>query len=58
MPDFNTIAGVLRAVVPAALAYAVGRGWLQQAQVNDLTAAIITIAAALWSIKTNQKPKQ
>lgn len=58
MPDFNTINGVLRAVIPAILAYAVGKGWLQQAQVNDLTCAIITIAAAIWSVKTNQKPKQ
>lgn len=54
--DYNTINGVLRAIVPAALAYAVAKGWLDKAQVNDLTAAIVTIAMAMWSVHTN-KPK-
>ncbi len=54
--DWNTINGVLRAVIPAALAFAVAKGWLAQAQVNDLTAALITIAAAAWSIHSNKKP--
>lgn len=51
--DWNVINGILRAVVPAALAYAVGRGWITQSQVGDLTTAIITIAAAGWSVHTN-----
>jgi len=52
--DLNTINGVIRAVAPAALAYAVGRGWLPAGSVADITAAIVAIAAALWSVKSNK----
>lgn len=53
--DLNTINGVLRAVLPSAFAYAVAKGWISDSQVADLTAAVITIVAAAWSIKTNLK---
>ena len=53
--DGNTINGILRAVIPAALAYAVGKGWITQSQVGDITAAIVTLVAAGWSVKTNIK---
>jgi len=55
--DFNTINGVLRAVLPAVLAYAVGKGWVNAGSVGDISAAIVAIAAAVWSVKTN-KPVQ
>lgn len=51
--DWNIINGILRAIVPAALAYAVGKGWITQSQVGDITAAVLTLAAAGWSVKTN-----
>src|ERR1051326_135142 len=51
--DWNVINGILRAVVPAVLAYAVGKGWVTQSQAGDITAAVITLAAAGWSVKTN-----
>lgn len=53
--DINIINGVLRAVLPSIFAYAVAKGWISQSQVADLTAAAITIAAAIWSIKSNRK---
>jgi hypothetical protein len=54
--DFNVINGVARAVVPAAIAYLVGRGVLpSDTSSPDVTAAVITLIAALWSIKTNWK---
>ncbi len=53
--DINTINGVVRAVLPAILAYAVGKGWLTQSQVADVTAAIVTLIAAGWSIQSNKK---
>lgn len=58
--DWNVVNGVLRAVIPATLAFAVGKGWITQSQVGDITAAIITLAAAGWSVVTNyeSKPKQ
>jgi len=54
--DINIINGVLRAIIPAALAYAVGKGWLSQSSVADVTAAIITLVSAVWSVKSNQAP--
>lgn len=55
--DFNVIAGVLRAVLPAAFAYAVGAGWLPAGDYAGLTAAIVAVGASIWSIKSNVKPK-
>jgi len=49
----NQVNGVIRAVLPAVLAYAVGRGWISNEQVGDVTAAVVTITAAVWSIITN-----
>lgn len=52
--DLNSINGVLRAIVPAICAYAVGKGWIAAGTVGDITTAVIAIAAALWSVKTNK----
>lgn len=49
----NQINGIIRAVLPAILAYAVGRGWISNEQVGDITTAIVTLAAAGWSFYTN-----
>lgn len=53
----NAVNGILRAVLPAALAYCVGKGWISQSQVADITTAIITIGAAVWSVATNVESK-
>ena len=53
--NYNTVNGIIRAVVPAALAYVVAKGWLTDSQVADVTAAIVTLVAAAWSVKTNVK---
>ena len=52
--DWKTISGLLQVLVPTALAYAVAKGWVSQSQVADLTAAVITIGAAIWSAVTNR----
>lgn len=54
--DANSINGVIRAVVPAVLAYAVGKGWIGAGSVVDITAAVVAITAAIWSVISN-KPK-
>ena len=54
--DINTINGVLRAVVPAICAYAVGKGWIAAGTVGDISTAVLAIAAAVWSVISN-KPK-
>lgn len=52
--DLNSINGVLRAIVPAICAFAVGKGWIAAGAVGDITTAVIAIAAAVWSVKTNK----
>ncbi len=49
----NQISGILRAIVPAALAWAVAKDWINQNTVTDVTAAVVTIGAAAWSVYTN-----
>lgn len=59
--DWNVINGVLRAVVPGLLGYLVGKGLISQSDVGEITAAIVTLAAAGWSVYTNyvkQHPQQ
>lgn len=51
--DLNTVNGVIRAIVPALLAYAVGKGWVSAGSVGDITAAVVAAAAAFWSIRSN-----
>ena len=51
--NLNQVNGILRAVIPAILAYAVGRGWLGESQVADITTAVITLVAAAWSVTSN-----
>lgn len=53
--DMNSVNGVIRAVVPALLAYAVGKGWISAGSVGDITAAIVAVASAVWSITSNRK---
>jgi hypothetical protein len=45
----SVVAGIAQAVVPALVAYAVGKGWLSQSSAADVGAAIITLLAAGWS---------
>jgi hypothetical protein len=52
--DLNSINGILRAVVPALLAYAVGKGWIAAGSVGDITAGVVAVAAAVWSVITNK----
>jgi len=53
----NQFMGILRAVLPAIVAYAVGKGWLTDSQAADVGAAVLTLAAAGWSVYTNiEKP--
>jgi hypothetical protein len=57
-PTPAQIAGVVRAVAPAAIAYAAGRGidisWLTN---PDVMAALAAIGCALWSVQAKRKPK-
>lgn len=56
--NLNQVNGVVRAVLPAVLAYAVGKGWITQDMVGEITAAVITLLAAGWSVYTNIEDKK
>lgn len=55
--DFNVIAGILRAVLPAAIMYAIGKGVLPAGDYSDVVGAVITLSAAVWSVKSNTVKK-
>jgi hypothetical protein len=52
--DANQINGVVRAVLPAILAYAVAKGWITQSSVGDVSAAVVAVAMAAWSVASNK----
>ena len=45
--------GMLRAVLPAGLAYVVGKGWIPAGAAADVGAAVLTVAAAGYSYYTH-----
>lgn len=49
----NQITGLARALVPAIVAYIVGKGYLSQSSAADVSAAIIALLAAGWSVQTH-----
>jgi hypothetical protein len=54
--NVNQITGPLRAIVPALVAFAVGKGWLPDGDYATPLISIVTGVAAIWSYFTN-KPK-
>ena len=55
--SLDSINGIIRAIVPAALAYVAGKGWISQSSIPDITAAVIALAAAGWSVHSNNGGK-
>ena len=59
--DTNVINGIVRAIVPAIVGYAAAKGWLTQSGAADvanaIVAAIVALASAGWSIKSNMPSK-
>lgn len=59
--DMNTINGILRAIIPALVAFAAGKGWISTTGATAVSDAIVSaavaVAAAGWSVKTNLPPK-
>lgn len=54
--DVNLINGVLRAVVPAIIAYLVGKGTIPAADYGPLLAGLTATVAAAWSVWSKKKP--
>jgi hypothetical protein len=55
--NYDQTTGILRAIIPPALAYAVAKGWITQSDVGDITAAIVAVGAAVWSVVNNRTGK-
>lgn len=47
--------GIARAIVPAITAYAVGKGWITESAAAEIGAALVTLAAAVWSVVAKRK---
>lgn len=50
----NQFMGILRAVVPALLAYAVGKHWITGTVADEAMAVIVALGAAGWSVASNK----
>jgi hypothetical protein len=50
----DQINGVVRAVLPALLAFAVAKGWIGAGSVDWIVASAVTLIAAGWSIWSNK----
>ncbi|MDE2383085.1 MAG: hypothetical protein KGO53_00585 [Alphaproteobacteria bacterium] len=53
----DMIGGVIRAILPPVLAFLVGRGTLPSGDYGGVVTALVALATALWSIRTNQTGK-
>jgi hypothetical protein len=51
----DQILAALRIIIPVALSYVAGAGWIEQADVASISAAIVTLAAAIWSVVAHSK---
>jgi hypothetical protein len=51
---WDQIAGPLRAILPAALGFAIAKGWINAGMADWLTTSIVALGAAGWSIWSNR----
>lgn len=49
----DQVTGILRAIIPAIIAYVVAKGWISASSAADIGAGAITILAAIWSVWNN-----
>jgi hypothetical protein len=53
----DMIGGVLRAVVPSALAYLIGKGAIPAGDYSAVVTSVVALVTAVWSVKTNKTGK-
>jgi hypothetical protein len=53
----DMIGGVLRAVVPAALAYLIGKGAIPAGDYSAVVTSVVALVTAAWSVRTNKSGK-
>ncbi len=55
--NFDQWTGLLRALVPAFLGIAAGKGWIPNESVGDVATAVAAVTAAVWSVISNKSGK-
>lgn len=55
--NYDQYTGIVRAIVPALIAWLVAKGYLTDSVGADVGVAIITVAAAVWSVLNNKSGK-
>lgn len=53
----DMIGGVIRAVVPAVLAYMIGKGILPAGDYSAVVTGLVALVTASWSVHTNKTGK-
>ena len=53
----DMLGGIIRAILPPAIAYAVAKGILPTGSYDAVVTALVSLASALWSVQTNQTGK-
>lgn len=53
--SIDEIKGIARAIVPAIAAWAAAKGWFPSEMVGEITAAIVTGIAVVWSVAAKRK---
>jgi len=51
---WDQIAGPLRAILPALLAFAVAKGWINAGAADWIVTSVIAVGAAGWSVWANR----
>ena len=54
----NMFGGIIRAIVPPALSFLIGRGILPAGDYSAVITAALALGTAVWSIHTNKLPSQ
>ncbi len=54
--NYDQFTGIIRAIVPAILAYFVGKGLITSDAAGLIVTAVVAIGAAAWSVVNNIKP--
>ncbi len=53
----DMLGGIIRAVFPPVIAFAIGKGLLPAADYGSVVTGVITLATALWSVHSNKTGK-
>jgi hypothetical protein len=51
---WDQVAGPLRAILPAILAFAAAKGWISADSSGWIVTSIVTVGSAIWSIWSNR----